>query len=96
MKSHFDQLENKLDEMVEEMRETDQCLASLAHDARQPCLAMEADGRADTKIRERTEGAAEAVQAVHGDRASANRVDPDPMCSTSFGVISHPWRCAQH
>ena len=40
---------------------------------------------ADTKTRERTEGAATAVQAMHGDRCSANRVDPDPTCSTSFG-----------
>ena len=37
------------------------------------------------KTRERTEGAAKAVQAIHGNSCSANRVDPDPMCSTSFG-----------
>ena len=60
-------------------------LASLEQDARQPRLAMEADGPADTKTRERTESAATAVQAMHGDSCSANRVDPDPMCSTSFG-----------
>ena len=46
---------------------------------------MEADGQADTKTREHTEGAAKEVQAMHGDNCSANRVDPDPMCSTSFG-----------
>ena len=67
------------------MRGTRQRLAGLAHDAQQPRLAMEADGQADTKIRERTKGAATAVQAMHGDSCSANRVDPDPMCSTSFG-----------
>ena len=40
---------------------------------------MEADGTADTNTRERTEGNAIAVQAMHGDSCSANRVDPDPM-----------------
>ena len=39
----------------------DQRLTSLEQDARQPRLAMEADGLADTKTRERTEGAATAV-----------------------------------
>ena len=60
-------------------------LASLEQDALQPRLAMEADGPADTKTRKRTEGAATIVQAMHGDSCSANRVDPEPMCSTSFG-----------
>ena len=46
---------------------------------------MVADGQADTKTRERTEGAATAIQAMHGDSCSANRVDPDPMCSASSG-----------
>ena len=46
---------------------------------------MDTDGPADIKTRERTEGATTAVQAMHGDSCSANRVDPDPMCSTSFG-----------
>ena len=90
MKSHFDQLEKKLDEKVEEMRETDQRLASLEHDAGQPRLAMEADGQADTKTRERTEGAARAVQATHGDSCTANQAVPDSMCSTSFGVKVEP------
>ena len=67
------------------MRLRGQHVASLEQGARQPRLAMEVDGRADTKIRERTEGAATAVQAMNGDSCSANRVDPDPMCSTSFG-----------
>ena len=61
--------------------------ARLEQDARQPRLAKEADGPADTKTRERTEGAATAVQAMHGDSFSANRVDPGPKTtSTSFGV----------
>ena len=46
---------------------------------------MEPDGLANTKTHERTEGAATAVQALHGDSCSGDRVDPDPMCSTSFG-----------
>ena len=79
MKSRFGQQEKTLDKMVEEMRETDRHLASLDQDARQPCLAMEANVQADKKARERTEGAATAVQAMHGDSCSANRVDPDPM-----------------
>ena len=59
--------------------------ASLEHDARQPRLAMEADGPANTKTRERTEGVATVVQAMRGDSCTADRVDPDPMCSTSSG-----------
>ena len=73
-----------MDELIE-MRATDQRVASLEHDARQTHLAVEADGQAGTKTRERTEGA-KAVQAMHGNSFSANRIDPDPMCSTSVGV----------
>ena len=46
---------------------------------------MEANGQAETKTRERTEGAATAVQAMYGNICFVNRVDPDPMCSISFG-----------
>ena len=67
------------------MRATKQCLAGLEQDDRQPRLAIEADVPSDTKTRECTEGAAAAVQAKHGDSCSANQVDPDPMCRTSFG-----------
>ena len=67
------------------MRMMDQRVSSLEQNARQPRLAMVADGQAGTKTRERTEGAATAVQAMHGDSRSTNRVGPDPMCSTSFG-----------
>ena len=63
----------------------EQHLASQEQDARQSRLAMEVDGPANTKTRERTEGAATAVQAMHGDSCSADRVDLDPMCSTSSG-----------
>ena len=70
-------------------------LIRLGYDALQPLLAMEADGPANTNTRERTEGAAIAVQAMHGDSCSADRIDPDPICSTSFGddctgPIRHP------
>ena len=56
MMSHFEEqtelLENRL--------------TRLEHGARQPRLAMEADGPSVTKTRERTEGAATAVQAMRG------------------------------
>ena len=79
MKSHFDQQVKKLHELMEMMRGTSQRLAGLEQDARQPRLAMETDVQADTKTHERTEGAATALQAMHGDSCSTNRVDPDPM-----------------
>ena len=64
----------------------DQHAASLEQDARQPLIAMEVDGHANTKTRERTEGAAIAVQAMRGDSFSACRVDPGPNTNlTSFG-----------
>ena len=72
------------------MRGTRKRLVSLEQDTRQPCLATEADILADKKTRECTEGAATAVQAMHGDSFSANRVDPDPMCSTIIGVQAEP------
>ena len=62
-----------------------QRLASLELGARQPRLAMEEDGPADTKIRERMEGVATAIQAMRGDSFSANRVDLNPKSSASFG-----------
>ena len=81
----------KKPEQLKEMKATDQRLASLEHDARQPRLAMEGDGSADKKTRERTESAATAVQAMHGYSFSASRVDPGPKTnSTSFGVKAEP------
>ena len=85
MRSHFDQLEKKLDGMMEMTRGTSQRLANLKHAARQPRLAKEADGQAGTKTCERTEGVAAAVPAMHVNSCSADRVGPSPMCSTSFG-----------
>ena len=80
--------DRKMDEIT---RFLEQHLASVEQDARQPRLAMEVDGPADTKTRERTEGAATAVQAMHGDSFSASRVDLGPKTnSTSFGVNVEP------
>ena len=56
-----------LQEYKEGVRTMDQCLAGLEQDARQPRLALEADGPSGTKFHGRTEGATKAVQAKHGD-----------------------------
>ena len=85
-KSHLD----KMDVFSDKLRGTRKRLADPEQDAWQPRLAMEADGPSDTKTRKRTYGAAQAEQAMRGDSFSANRVDPDPMCSTSFGVKVEP------
>ena len=77
----FDKSDRELDELAEEMRATEQCLGQ-EQDARQPRLAVEADGSSDAKTRTRTEDAASAFQATHGDSFAANRVDPDPMSSS--------------
>ena len=69
----------------------DQLALRLEQDARQPRFTMEVDGPANTKTRERTEGAATAVQAMRGDSFSARRVEPGPNTnSTSFGVKAEP------
>ena len=86
----FDKSDRRLEKLLNEMRRMDQRLASLEHDARHPRLAMVADGQSDTKTPERTKGAARAVQSMHGDSLFVNRVDPDPMCSTTFGVKVKP------
>ena len=70
MMSHF---EKQMDGISDVM---DQPLTRLEHGARQPRLAMEADGQASTKTRERTEGAATAVQTMREDCFSARRVAP--------------------
>ena len=89
MKSHFEQLEKKFDELKVMMRLLEQHLASQEQDARQPRLAMEADEPANTKTRERTDGAATVVQAMHGDSRTAQRVQDGPMAnSTSFGIMA--------
>ena len=60
MDSFFDRWDKKLDEISDETRKMDEHVTRLEHGARQPRLAMEADGQANTKTRERTEGAATA------------------------------------
>ena len=77
-------------ELKERSDKMDQYLIRLEPGARQPRLATEADGQASTKIRERTEGAATAAQAMRGDCSSARRVEPGPTNSTSFGMKAEP------
>ena len=60
IKEAFDRWDKKLDEISDEMKKMDQHVTRLEHGTRQPRLAMEVDGQARTKIRERTEGAATA------------------------------------
>ena len=83
----FQRLEEIWDRRIDVIaRLLEQHLASLEPGARQPRLAMIADGHANTKTRERTEGAATAVHAMRGDSFSARRVEPCPNTnSTSFG-----------
>ena len=76
-------------EKPKEMR-LDPLVASLEHDARQPRLAMVADGQANTKTSERMEGAAKAVQAKYGDSCTAQRVQDRPKIRTCFGVMAEP------
>ena len=93
--SYFDRqlerMDSYFDRLDDEMREMDQHLTRLEHGARQPRLAVEADGQASTKTRERTEGAATAVQAMRGDYFSACRFEPGPTTnSTSLGMKADP------
>ena len=93
MDSFFDRMDDrwnkKLDETSDEMRKMDQHVTRLEHEARQPRLAMEADGQAGTETREHTEGATTVVQAMRGDCFSARRFEPGPNTnSTSFGVTA--------
>ena len=91
MDSCFDRWNRKLHEISDEMRKMDEHVTRLDHGARQPRLAMEADGQKNIKTRERTEGAATAVQAMRGEGFFARRVEPGPNTnSTSFGVKAEP------
>ena len=91
MDSYSDRWNRKLDEIWDETRVMDQHVTRLEHGARQPRLAMEANGPANTKTRERTEGTATAVQAMRGDGFSARLVEPGPNTNlTSFGVKAEP------
>ena len=91
MDKAFDKHFGQKPENLEDLRTNDQRVASLKQDVWQPRLAMEADGLADTKTRERTEGAAAAVQAMHGDSFSANRVQTGQKTTpTSLSVKAEP------
>ena len=69
------------------MRRLEQHLLSQEQDARQPRLALDADGPANTKTQERTDGAATAVQAMRGDSCTAEqKVQDGPKTSITFGV----------
>ena len=80
----------KMQEYTEERTSMNQRLTRLEHDARQPRLAMEADGPANTKTRERTEGTAKAVQAKHEDSCTAQKVQDGPkiLPVSAYGRIS--------
>ena len=82
--------DRKLDNLTEDLRRADQRLANLEQDARQPRPAMEVDVQANTKTREHTEGAAKAVQAMHGDRFFVKHIQDSPKGSTYFGEKFEP------
>ena len=66
-------------------------LTRLEHGARQPRLAMEADGPANTKTHEGTDGAAIVVQAMRGDSCTAaQKVQDEPKTSITFGAEDEP------
>ena len=88
IRSLLKQQEKRLDRIT---RLLERLSEYVEYEARQPRLAIEADGPADTKTRERTEGAATAVQAMRGDGFSARQVEPGPNTNaTSFGVKAEP------
>ena len=76
----------KMEEYIEERASIDQCLTRLEHGARRPRLAVKADGHANTKTQEGTEGAI-AVQAIRGDSCTTAKKGQDgPKTSITFGV----------
>ena len=89
MTDRFDRSDNQFDKRTGNMRVTNQRLAGLEHDARQVCLAKEADVEPDTKTRRHTEGAS-AADRVKSDDISSTRVDGGPTSLTSFGLIAKP------
>ena len=84
MKSHFDQLDKKMDGLMETTRGTNQRLVGLLHGAQQRRFAIEANVKPDTKTCKRTKDAA-ADREKHGNKSSSAQVDHDPICLTSFG-----------
>ena len=66
-------------------------MTRLEHGARQPRLAMEADGPANIETQERTEGAATVVQAMRGDSCTAEqKVQDGPKTSITSGMEAEP------
>ena len=91
MEDVYRQIKLMMSHFEEQTEILEKRLTRLEHGARQPRLAMEADGQADTETRERTEGAATAVQPMRRDCFSARRVEPGPNTnSTTFGVKAEP------
>ena len=87
----FREIRAQFDKLKESMRRLEQLLISQEQDARQPRLAMDADGPANTKTRERTEGATTAVQAMRGDSCTAEqKVRDGSKTSFTFGVEAEP------
>ena len=86
MDRYSDRWNRNLDGILDETRVMDQHVTSLEHGTLQPRLLMQADGHANTKTQERTEGAATAVQAMRGDSCtSEQKVQDGPKTSISFG-----------
>ena len=91
MDTYSDRWNRNLDEISDETRVMDQHVTSLEHGARQPRLAMEADGQANTKTQERTEGAAAVLQAVRGDSCTTEqKVQDGPKTSITFVMEAEP------
>ena len=84
----FREIRSQFDKLKELMRRLEHNLLSQEQDARQPRFAMEkADGHANTKTQEHTEGAAKVVQAMRGDSCTAEyKVQDGPKTSITFGV----------
>ena len=95
-RSHFEEQQKMLDEFQDNMKDGierlfEQFSARLEQDARQRRYAMEADETANTKTRERTEGAAIEVQAMRGDSCTtAQKVQDGLKTSITFGVEAEP------
>ena len=87
-KERFDRLSKQFGGLTEKRRVTNQRLAGLEHEARQPRFATEANVEPDTKTRKRTEDA--VAHGVMDGASSSLSVDGGPMSLTSFGTIAEP------
>ena len=86
----FREMREKLEEIHDDMAGlVEQLAAHAEQDAWQQRYTMEADETANTKTRERTEGAATALQTMRGDSCTtAQKVQEGPKTSISFGVMA--------